>query len=437
MGGQGAGHLQVTGHYGYLLSLADERIHQFSRLTYILETTREQAAITLARFDQSDPRKVVVPSDWLFQLHWVEKGELLDESRSRQLATETRLWLASLRSPIQRINPATERTVRAYCDRRADDRPFGGFEFSYESPPAGGLRLSATAWDELLRRPATVWLKHIIGVTQRQYFSENWYSAQTVGKWAHAWLTPPHGEGDFWPRPGWIQWLRSIQKKAEGVRNDVTRAYEACGRKIPDWWLADWNQALSIAQQAAREISAIRGWPLISGEFSIPKGKAILLPSGEKIEVPGRIDLLLTQATPWLNQARKSWSKEAPAWVIDLKTGRSARALTRDNFCKGNGLQLGFYALALREFGCREVGMSLLNPGSPLRVQLNLNDLLEVPAFWKGLMKIARSGALGQLGPIRSIHAYTGDYPLTTLAIDPALLKRKWALTHPLLCASP
>lgn len=436
MGRQGEGHLQVTGRHSYLLSLADERIHQFSRLTCILETTREQVAVTFARFDQSDPRKVVVPSDWLFRLHWVENGDLLDESRSKQLAAETRLWLASLRSPGQGIDPAIERTVIAYCDRRKDDLPFGGFEFSYESPPIGGLQLSATAWDELLRRPASVWLKHIVGVTQRQYFSENWHSAQTVGKWAHAWLRPPNEEGDFGLRPGWDQWLSSIQRKAESVRHTVTRSYEACGRKIPDWWLADWNQALSIAQQAAREISGIRGWPLVSGEFTIPKGKAIRLPGGEKIKVPGRIDLLLAQAIPWLDQARKSWVEEVPAWVIDLKTGRSARALTRDNFRKGNGLQLGFYALALREFGCREVEMSLLNPESPLRVQLDLNDLLEIPEFWQGLTEIARSGALGQLGPIRSIHAYTGAYPLTTLAIDPALLERKWALTHPLLCTS-
>ena len=436
MGGQGAGHLRVTGRHGYLLSSAEKRMQAFGRLTRVLEATRERVAVTFARSDQSDPRRAVVPSDWLLRLYWAEKGELLDEPGLRRLSAKTRLWLNPLRSREKEPSPTVGNTVRAYRARRDGDRPFGKFEFSYESPPTGGLRLSATAWDEILRRPATVWLNHVLGVTRRRYFSENWYSSQTVGLWAHSWLRPS-GRGDgFEPLPDQAQWLRSVQRKAAEVRQSVARAYEACGRRVPDWWLAHWNEALAHARQGAREVSGIRGWPMVSGEFSIPGGRAIPLPGGEKIEVPGRMDLLLVEGIPWLDHAGYSWAAEVPAWVIDLKTSRSGRALTRRSFLRGNGLQLGFYALALCGFGCRRVEISLMRPGYPLRPQLDLTFLLGETEFWRGLAEMARSGILGQLGSIRSSYAFTGEYPLTTLAIDPDVLEQKWVLTHPLICGN-
>ena len=436
MGGQGAGHLRVIGRHGYLLSSAEKRIQAFGRLTRILESTRERVAVTFARSDPSDPRRAVAPSDWLLRLYWTEKGELLDEPNLRRLTTETRLWLNPLRSCKKETQPVVGRTVKAYRARRDGDRPFGRFEFSYLSPPADALRLSATAWDEILRRPATVWLNHVLGVTKRRYFSEKWYSSQTVGIWAHKWLRPPGQGDDFEPLPDQSQWLRSVQTKAADTRDTVARAFEACGRRIPDWWLAKWNEALAHARHAGREISGICDWPVVSGEFSIPHGTAVHLPGGEKIVVPGRMDLLLAGGMPWLDRARNLWAADVPAWIIDLKTSGSARALTRANFHKGNGLQLGFYALALYGFGCNEVEISVMSPVSPFRAQLDLKSLLKIPQFWRGLAEIARSGVLGQLGPIRSSYAFVGEYPLTTLAIDPAILERKWALTHPLLCGT-
>jgi hypothetical protein len=51
--------------------------------------------------------------------------------------------------------------------------------------------------------------------------------------------------------------------------------------------------------------------------------------------------------------------------------------------------------------------------------------------LWQGLLHIQETGVFGRLGPLRPEYGWSQDYPLATLAIDEAVLERKWAQSHP------
>lgn len=431
-GSQGEGHLKASGRRGRLRNSSEEGIHTLIRLNRVMEVTREAIAVTFGRAKETDRTRVAVPSDWLLRLFWTERGRLLDDLELSRLADQTSAWLSTFHGRESDRSSLVAPTLEAYSQRRDGERPFGKYEFSYARPPEGGLKLTSTAWDEILKRPAKVWLNSIIKVSKRRYYSEGNFTHQMVGSWAHAWLRLDR-TGGFVPMPDEKVWLQLVERSAKRTHSRVSQAYSSCGRALPDWWLAEWNEALRLAREAAVEVSHIGGWPAVASEFVLPSGSAAQLPAGEQISVRGRIDLLLSTDFEALAKTGDGWPADCRAWIIDLKTSRSALKITKKNFVRGNGLQLGLYALVLYGMGCRSLSVSLLRPGDRLSSQLELDSLREVADFWTGLAEMEHFGIVGQLGPMRSEHAYVGEYPLTSLPIDPGILEQKWRRTHPLL----
>jgi hypothetical protein len=66
-----------------------------------------------------------------------------------------------------------------------------------------------------------------------------------------------------------------------------------------------------------------------------------------------------------------------------------------------------------------------------LKRQFELRDVLAQKDFWRELHRMQETGVFGMLGPVHREFGFVRKYPLATLGIDPALLKTKWALTHP------
>ena len=72
--------------------------------------------------------------------------------------------------------------------------------------------------------------------------------------------------------------------------------------------------------------------------------------------------------------------------------------------------------------------MSIALSHSPLRPQIDQEDLTTANALWQEISKIHKSGVVGQSSELRSSFSFKGDYPLATLRVDPAIIERKRAI---------
>ena len=131
--------------------------------------------------------------------------------------------------------------------------------------------------------------------------------------------------------------------------------------------------------------------------------------------------------------------------MVDYKTGkrknlRSSQWRLEDDIrngvlkqlLKGEGVQVGLYALALGQLGAKNVGISLLARGLDLSApQLMLPQITCHDQVWRELSGMEKSGVFGMRGAIRSEFNFTDAYPLATLAVDYDILETKWTLTHP------
>ena len=152
----------------------------------------------------------------------------------------------------------------------------------------------------------------------------------------------------------------------------------------------------------------------------------------DKVELQfrGQIDLVLAQndSTDFAGQK---------IWIIDYKTGSTKELKTsalHDSLVKGTTLQLGLYALAMRELGAAEVSASILSLAvKNVAPQLSVLDLAPHTNVFADLAEMQRTGVFGMKGEIRPAFGYSAPYPLATLQIDNDILEDKWALTHPAL----
>jgi RecB family exonuclease len=223
-----------------------------------------------------------------------------------------------------------------------------------------------------------------------------------------------------------MQLLARVRDSAAVFRTRLLEILRACNRPVPDWLLSAWQQALHVAEALAQRVTEVAGQSHVATEWTL-RETAITLGGAAQLEVRGRIDLILTATPPLLPVPPNE------AWIVDYKTG-NRKALSAKALRAGDGLQLALYALALRELGTAQVGISLLTPSLDLVApQLTLADLRapEQQRLWRGLHRMQESGVFGMRGKLRDEFAFGGDYPLATLAIDETLLDEKWALTHP------
>ena len=165
-------------------------------------------------------------------------------------------------------------------------------------------------------------------------------------------------------------------------------------------------------------------------EFAVGRESAVKIADGLELHLRGQIDLILARndAPSFVGQT---------IWIVDYKTG-SARELKtsdlHDNLVKGTTLQLGLYALAMRELGAAQVSMSIISLAvKNVAPQLSVVDLAPHTDVFANLAEMQRTGVFGMKGEIRPAFGYSAPYPLATLQIDNDILEDKWALTHPAL----
>ncbi|MDD2765718.1 MAG: PD-(D/E)XK nuclease family protein, partial [Opitutaceae bacterium] len=144
------------------------------------------------------------------------------------------------------------------------------------------------------------------------------------------------------------------------------------------------------------------------------------LPSGRKLPVFGRADLVLSDRRP---EARDDYA-HARLWIVDFKTG-GIRPLRAERLRAGEGVQLPLYGLAFAALGAAEADLSILKPGDPLVRQLSLREVRAEASALELFAWMLETGTFGRLEPIRPEFGAGPEFPIACLETGTDL-KAKW-----------
>jgi hypothetical protein len=431
-GRQGEGHVCVEEGRGLILGPVERRALQQRQYYNLVEGCRSQLCLAASLATETEPGRALIPSDFLLHLYYMQSGTPLSQAEAESLQASTAEWVARSAAagrPRPAACPAADLTARAFHARRDPTRPFGPFEFSLASPPEHEIVIPCRTWEHAIACPAIVWLERFPGVSYVRPGIDPDPWALTTGTWVHRWLgraIVPHAGGALARFATAGQLRAGIARECERDRAWIARAYEAAGRRLPDWWISGWRQAVRVARQLADALDPAGAWRYVASEWTLPRHAAVPLPGGKSLRLRGRVDVLFATG-PDLGKAQQ-------AWIIDFKTG-SQKALVASSFAdklpRGEGVQLALYALAVHAEGVSDTAITLLTPGAEAAPQVDIAAVQACGPFWEGLCRMQDSGIFGMRGELRPEYGRAADYPLATLAIDAAVLEVKWALTHP------
>jgi hypothetical protein len=429
-GRQGEGHETVREDRGYCLLPLERQELALRDLCAAVEAT--STAFGLAAMTQ-DAGRALMPSDFFAQAWQAFTGEVLDETAFRALAVRTsetcrrqRALLAVVPQDGQIAASNPEPTRTAYAARRNPAKPFGRYEFAYESPPPEPIQLACKDWESAWNHPATAWLENVVGVAAWPEGQLAWPRA--VGTWAHRWLAfaLKGCAGD--PENFGVLLRQAAGHEFQHIRVMAERA----GVDLYPWWEHVWGQARSIALGLGENLAPELGRHHLLSEYRLPPGLRVTLPgtTSSDFELRGRIDLLLvTPGSPAWDPGRDDFAG-CTCWIVDFKTGSASSALTKKKLEKGAGLQAYLYALAIHARGGEGIAVSLQTFDAPLAPQIQVGQVLEATALFQGLGRLQREGIFGMRPDAENEYGYAPAYPLATRFIAPDILNAKWELTH-------
>jgi hypothetical protein len=438
-GGQGEGHVALAPGKTLLLSSQNERQIALRQFGAAVESAEHGLALTASLLQESAPERIWNPSELYSQIYFAAHGTPLSQEMLSILREKTSAWLGgqSLADERAAANGDVAQTRVAYAARRRADVPFGDYEFALRAPVDREITLRATEWDRVVKTPALIWIKTYLGLENEEPDLNQWSAA--TGTWVHDWLAQvgaTHKGNAFADFPDGDQIHDRISRAAQEFKQSVVDLCAAANRPLPDWWSSGWSNAFALADFLASKLAEAQGWPGLSAEWRLDS-QEFTLNNRNKLRVRGRIDLILSQTAD-------SQLAGNTVWIVDYKTGNvkplSVSAKTPENrvaklrqkLVRGDAIQLGFYGLAARELGAKDVRLSILSLRTDLdKPQLVLDDLATHTDFWNELYRMQETGIFGIRGLIRNEFGFNPDYPLAILPIDKEFLDEKWVLTHP------
>jgi PD-(D/E)XK nuclease superfamily len=443
-GRHGEGHWSIVNGKTVLLGPSERRQIRRRQLCNLLESATLGIGVTANLYSESSPSRIANPTDFFSRLYFQARGRGVSQQTLQDLEEQTRMWLGDW-SPAdaQKTDSINVGRTRYAYDMRRVERAFGEYEFALRAPPKESVTLRVTQWESAVKSPAIEWMRLFLGVDPDDENGNAWATA--TGLWVHRWLADSvrHTTGDAFVELCEVDEIRGrLIEHARQFRNEVHDLCVACGWPLPDWWVSGWSNALYIADRLAAKLSGlVPDWTYMAPEWPLDSPTKIPIGKNEFLRVRGRIDLILARGT-----RKESRLPFENLWLIDYKTGRQrglnlherrSREPTSEKFrkllTKGRGLQLALYALATHALGASNVQLALLGLADELESQFDLEDALAQKDFWQELYRMQETGVFGMLGPLHADYGFAYDYPLATLGIDEALLKQKWAITHPAL----
>jgi PD-(D/E)XK nuclease superfamily protein len=427
-GSQGEGHTSVRENHSLYLGPGEQRAIALRQFDALLESASEGVTLTASLVQEDAPERFWNPSECFTELYLKKRGEALTQTTLKDLQRA----IALLSRPA-RVATDVQQTLIAFNARRDSAKPAGEHDFAlrpneaYRPVPT----LSVTDLERMLSSPAIVWMKRYLGVEAPEDAANPW--AATTGRWVHHWLANIIKTRDgkifsAFPTPTKID--QRICLAADERHATVRKLCGLVRKVVPDWWMSGWLNARYLARHLGAKIGATEGWKWIATELAVGREDAVKIAEDVELRLHGQIDLVLAQddASSFAGQN---------IWIVDYKTGSAKELKTsdlHDSLVKGTTLQLGLYALALRELGAGEVSASIISLAvKNVAPQLSVSDLAPHTDIFADLAEMQRTGIFGMKGEIRPAFGYSPRYPLATLPIDNDTLEDKWALTHPAL----
>jgi hypothetical protein len=374
----------------------------------VARDTRRSVTFSAALFNEEDPETRLEPNAWLERVMWA-KG-LYSEERAGRGAFES--LARSMPAPAD-AGPAFTAWHETWDARRDPGLPFDEYFLSEPSGAFRPRRLSASQIQAGVADPATLWFGAVLGVRRIDWRPFVRARRKTIGVLVHRVLR-----------------AALAGSPVEGAFTVIPERAVAAGRleaelaKLRERWPADryWESFLMDAARAAREL-LVQVFEMRAGgygavEARLPPGATV--PAGEagRIEVYGRMDLVLADMPRWQG-----------AWVeiVDFKTGGDQPLSPVRMASSGASLQLGVYLAAAASLGATG-GVSMLKPEErPSRIAAE-----EIESACAKLPVIGRhlvSGIYGALTPDRTEFSSHFEWPLACVPIAETILAAKFEAT--------
>jgi hypothetical protein len=438
-GSQGEGHVAVREGRALFVGALQRRQLSEAQFESLLENATHGVAFTASVIQENAPERIANPSEFLNRVYHAAHGQSLSQQEMRALRNTTRRWLdrAKLEPHVEFERTPGIRQTRVAYDQRRLIAPSNEYDFALTTRPRQVAPMSVSAFEEMLKAPALVWLKRYLGVEPEDDLSSVWES--TTGKWTHEWLASLGERGENFVRlPSAEEIERRIRAAADRKRGEVQHLCRAAGRHLPDWWESAWQGALCVSLTLGRALATAKGWPWMATEWRF-ESQPIDVGHDLRLFLTGRADLLLAQTSS------APTALDVPElWIIDFKTGNKDPLTkgmsnpdvrvdkTRQKLLKGDALQLGLYAKAAQPCGAENIHVSLVSPlVGAAEPQLSLGDFEKCETAFQELARMQATGVFGFKGSLRNPFAYTKPYPLAMLAVDRDLADERWELTHP------
>src|SRR6266404_3349434 len=351
-GSQGEGHTSVRENHSLYLGPGEQRAIALRQFDALLESASEGVTLAASLLQEDAPERFWNPSESFTELYLKTRHEPLTQTTLKNLHRATTL--------LPKAAPAAtdvEQTLRAFNARRDASKAAGEYDFalrpneSYRPLPT----LSVSDLERMVSSPAIIWMKRYLGVEAPEDMTNPW--AATTGKWVHQWLAGvvETREGNIFSAfPPLAQIDNRIRLAADERSAALRRLCDLLGKIVPDWWNSGWLNARYLARHLGNKIGNAKGWDWIAAELAVGRDGAVKIADQVELQLHGQVDLVLAQ-----NDAASFAGQKI--WIVDYKTGSTKELKSsdlHDNLVKGTTMQLGLYALAMRELGAAEVSVS-------------------------------------------------------------------------------
>jgi hypothetical protein len=417
----------VRENHSLYLGPTEQRAIALRQFDALLESASEGVTLTASLMQEDAPERFWNPSECFTELYLKKRDGPLTQTALKNLRRATVL----LPRPTG-VAKDVQQTLIAFNARRDSSKTAGEYDFALRPNAANRPvpTLSVTDLERMLSSPAIIWMKRYLGVEAPEDTANPW--AATTGKWVHQWLANIVEMPDkiFSKFPTLTEIDGRVRTAADEQRAEVLRLSGLVGKVVPDWWSSGWLNARYFARHLGAKIGAAEGWNWIATELAVGREGAVKIAEGVELRLHGQIDLVLAE------DDASSFAGEK-IWIVDYKTGSAKELKTsdlHDSLVKGTSLQLGLYALAVRQLGADEVCVSVVSlTVRNVAPQLSVADLAPHTNIFADLAEMQHTGIFGMKGEIRPAFGYSVRYPLATLPIDNDILEDKWAATHPAL----